>query len=165
MAGRSPYSEMQLAVRCCYPYFLPAALFSAGVNILYLASPLYLLQVYDRVVSSGSIPTLVMLTLALALALVTMAALDHARARVLIRAGLRLDRLLSERAIAAMVRQTNAQPGGAKSQALRDLDTFRQFLTGSSFYALFDAPWAPLYIVVIALLHPLLGVMAVVFAL
>ncbi|MGE5271319.1 MAG: type I secretion system permease/ATPase [Thiohalocapsa sp.] len=164
-AAHSPYSEMRQAVHACMPYFLPAALFGAGVNILYLASPLYLLQVYDRVVSSGSVPTLVMLTLALALALLTMAALDHARARVLIRAGLRLDRLLGERCMAAMVRQTNAQPGAAKSQALRDLDTFRQFLTGSSFYALFDAPWAPLYLVVIALLHPLLGVMAVAFAL
>src|ERR1051325_11639142 len=152
MAGRAPYTEMQLAVRRCTSYFLPAALFSAGVNILYLASPLYLLQVYDRVVSSGSVPTLVMLTLALLIALSAMAGLDHARARVLVRAGLRLDRLPSERVMAAMVRQTNAVPGAARSQALRDLDTFRQFLTGSSFYALFDAPWAPLYILVLALL-------------
>src|SRR6185503_8660032 len=133
MAARSAYSEMQLAVRRCYPYFLPAAVFSAGVNILYLASPLYLLQVYDRVVSSGSIPTLIMLTLALLIALLAMAGLDHARARVLVRAGLRLDRLLSERVMTAMVRQSNAVPGAGRSQALRDLDTFRQFLTGSSF--------------------------------
>jgi ATP-binding cassette, subfamily C, bacterial len=165
MAGRSPYSEMQLAVRGCTPYFLPAALFSAGVNILYLASPLYMLQVYDRVVSSGSVPTLVMLTLALLIALLAMAGLDHARARVLVRAGLRLDRLLSERVMNAMVRHANAVPGTAKSQALRDLDTFRQFITGSSFYALFDAPWAPLYLIVLALLHPLLGVIGLVCAL
>lgn len=165
MAQWSPYSEMQLAVRRCSPYFLPAALFSAGVNILYLASPLYLLQVYDRVVSSGSVPTLIMLTVALAIALLAMAGLDHARARVLVRAGLRLDRLLSERVMTAMVRQSNAQPGAAKSQGLRDLDTVRQFLTGSSFYALFDVPWAPLYIAVMALLHPLLGALGLVFAL
>jgi ATP-binding cassette, subfamily C, bacterial len=164
MSARSPYSEMQLAVRRCYPYFLPVALFSAGVNILYLASPLYLLQVYDRVVSSGSVPTLVMLTLALVIALLAMAGLDHARARVLVRAGLRLDRLLSERVMTALVRQTSTMPGAAKSQALRDLDTYRQFLTGSSFYALFDAPWAPLYLIVMALLHPLLGVMGLVFS-
>src|SRR5438552_15798625 len=94
-SNRAPDSEMQQAVRRCYPYFVPAAVFSAGVNILYLASPLYLLQVYDRVISSGSIPTLVMLTLALLIALLAMAGLDHARARVLVRAGLRLDRLLS----------------------------------------------------------------------
>src|SRR5690348_9341154 len=149
-------SELGRAVRDCCPYFLPAALFSAAINVLYLASPIYLLQVYDRVVSSGSVPTLVMLTLALTIALLAMAGLDHARARVLVRAGLRLDRLLSARVMAAMVRQANALPGGAKSQGLRDLDTVRQFLTGSSFYALFDAPWAPLYIAVMALLHPLL---------
>src|SRR4051812_25501775 len=124
MAGRSSYSEMQLAVRHCYPYFLPAALFSAGVNILYLAAPLYMLQVYDRVVSSGSVPTLVMLTLALVIALVAMAGLDHTRSRVLVRAGLRLDRLLSERVMNAMVRHASAAPGAAKSQGLRDLDTF-----------------------------------------
>ncbi len=165
MALRSPPSEMRLAVRRCSGYFVPAALFSAGVNILYLASPLYMLQVYDRVVSSGSVPILVMLTVALLIALIAMAALDHCRARVLVRAGLRLDRLLSERVMTAMVRQANTLPGAAKSQALRDLDTFRQFITGSSFYALFDAPWAPLYIIVIALLHPLLGVIAVVCAL
>jgi PrtD family type I secretion system ABC transporter len=106
-----------------------------------------------------------MLTLALAIALLAMAGLDHARARVLVRAGLRLDRLLSERVMAAMVRQANVQPGIAKGQALRDLDTVRQFLTGSSFYALFDAPWAPLYIAVMALLHPLLGALGLVFAL
>src|SRR5215207_7614840 len=169
MAGRSPHGEMRLAVRGCASYFLPAALFSAGVNILYLASPIYMLQVYDRVVSSGSVPTLVMLTAALLIALVAMAGLDHVRARVLVRAGLRLDRLLSERVMNAMVRQASTAPGAAlgaaKSQALRDLDTFRQFLTGGSFYALFDAPWAPLYIIVLALLHPLLGAIGLVFAL
>src|SRR3954453_4092197 len=158
MARRSPYSEMQLALRRCYPYFLPAALFSAGVNILYLASPIYMMQVYDRVVSSGSVPTLVMLTVALVIALLAMAGPDHARARVLVRAGLHLDKVLSQRVMTAMVQQANASPGAAKSQALRDLDTFRQFLTGGSFYALFDAPWAPLYLAVLWLLHPLLGI-------
>jgi ATP-binding cassette subfamily C protein len=165
LAARFPYNEMRRAVRACYPYFIPAALFSAGVNILYLASPIYLLQVYDRVVSSGSVPTLVMLTVALVIALLAMAGLDHARARVLVRAGLRLDRLLSARVMAAMVRQVNTLPSAAKSQGLRDLDTARQFLTGSSFYALFDAPWAPLYIAVMALLHPLLGALGLAFAL
>jgi len=143
---------------------MPAALFSGGVNILYLASPIYMLQVYDRVVPSGSISTLVMLTLALVLALGVMAALDFVRAQILIRAGVRLDRVLSERVMAAMVRQANAALAAGCSQALRDLDTFRQFITGSSFYALFDAPWAPLYIAVIALLHPLLGGLALTFA-
>lgn len=164
MASRATHGELRQAVRACSSHFLPAALFSAGVNILYLASPIYMLQVYDRVVPSGSVSTLVMLTLALLLALGVMAALDFVRAQILIRAGVRLDRVLSERVMAAMVRQANAAPGAGRSQTLRDLDTFRQFITGNSFYALFDAPWAPLYIAVIALLHPLLGGVALAFA-
>jgi ATP-binding cassette, subfamily C, type I secretion system permease/ATPase len=164
MTHQKTGSELQRALGACRGYFWAAGLFSAGVNILYLASPIYMLQVYDRVVPSGSIPTLVMLTLALSLALAVMAALDFVRAQILIRAGARLDRVLSERVMAAMVRQANAAPGAGRSQALRDLDTFRQFITGSSFYALFDAPWAPLYIAVIALLHPLLGGLALAFA-
>src|SRR5438132_9800776 len=80
MASQVTSSELRCAVRGCGSYFLPAALFSAGVNILYLASPIYMLQVYDRVVPSGSVPTLVMLTLALLLALFVIAALDFVRA-------------------------------------------------------------------------------------
>jgi ABC-type protease/lipase transport system fused ATPase/permease subunit len=96
------------------PHFLPAALFSAAINVLYLASPIYLLQVYDRVVSSCSVPTLLMLTLALMLSLLAMAALDHTRARVLVgRAS--PDRLLAERVITAMVRQANLLPGASRS--------------------------------------------------
>ena len=146
---------MQLAVRRCYPYFLPAALFSAGVNILYLASPLYMLQVYDRVVSSGSVPTLVMLTLALIIAL---AGDGRARPRPCPGAGARRAAARPAAVRAGHERRwcgrPTLPPGAAKSQALRDLDTFRQFLTGGSFYALFDAPWAPLYMVVLALLAP-----------
>ncbi len=128
--------------------------------MLYLASPLYMLQVYDRVVSSGSLPTLLMLTLVLLIALGAMAALDGVRARILIRAGLRLDRLLSGRVMAALVKHANAGSGGGQSQALRDFDNFRQFITSGSVYTLCDAPWAPIYIAVIALLHPLLGLLA-----
>jgi PrtD family type I secretion system ABC transporter len=155
---------MRRAVKACLPYFGPAALFGAGVNLLYLASPIYLLQVYDRVVNSGSVPTLLMLTLALLLALAAMAGLDFARGGILIRAGLRLDRILSQRVMAAMMRQANSSGGAGRSQALRDLDTFRQFITGPSFYTLFDAPWAPIYLIAITFLHPLLGAFALACA-
>lgn len=153
-------SELREALGSCRSYFWPVGLFSAAINILCLASPLYMLQVYDRVISSGSVPTLLMLTVALLIALGAMAALDGVRAHVLIRVGLRLDRLLSGRVMAALVKQTNAIPGAGRGQALRDFDSFRQFITGSSVYALCDAPWAPIYIAVIALLHPALGLLA-----
>jgi ATP-binding cassette subfamily C protein len=165
MTSQRKYSELRQALRACSPYFLSTALFSAAINILYLASPLYMLQVYDRVVTSGSTSTLIMLTLALMIALLAMAVLDQIRARILIRAGPRLDRLLSSRIMEALVRQANAIPGTGRSQTLRDLDTFRQFITGSGIYMLFDTPWAPIYILVLALLNPLLGLLALIFAL
>jgi ATP-binding cassette subfamily C protein len=161
--GRRP-RELRQAIKACGGYFTSAGLFSAAINILYLASPLYMLQVYDRVLSSSSIPTLLMLTLALIIALLTMAVLDNIRARVLIRAGIRLDRLLANRVVAAMVRQANALQGSGRGQALRDLDSFRQFVTGSSVYALFDSPWAPVFILAVGLLDPILGFVALVFA-
>jgi ATP-binding cassette subfamily C protein len=164
MANPRKHGELRQALAACSSYFLAVGLFSAAINILYLASPLYMLQIYDRVVTSGSIPTLLMLTVALAVALLAMAALDGVRARILIRAGLRLDRLLASRVMAALVKQANAIPGAARGQALRDLDTFRQFITGSGVHTLFDAPWAPIYIIVITLLSPLLGGLALVFA-
>src|SRR6266478_3161618 len=119
-------SELREALGSCRGYFWAVGLFSAAINVLYLASPLYMLQVYDRVVSSASVPTLLMLTVALLIALSAMAALDWVRARILIRAGLRFDRLLSGRVMAAVVKQANATPGASRSQALRDFDTFRQ---------------------------------------
>jgi PrtD family type I secretion system ABC transporter len=136
-------------------YFLAAGLFSLAVNILYLASPLYMLQVYDRVMSSGSVATLVMLTLALLVALAALAGLDAVRALVLTRASVRLDRLLASRVIEASVRQPEN-----KGRPLRDLDAFRQALTGSGIQAAFDLPWAPIYILIIFLLHPALGFFA-----
>jgi ABC-type protease/lipase transport system fused ATPase/permease subunit len=165
MAHPKTYSELRRALGACRGYFWAVGLFSAAINVLYLASPLYMLQVYDRVVSSGSMPTLVMLTVVLLLALGAMAALDHVRARILIRVGLRLDRLLSSRVMAAIVKQANTVPGAGRGQALRDFDSFRQFITGNALYTLCDTPWAPIYIAVIALLHPVLGLLALCFAL
>jgi ABC-type protease/lipase transport system fused ATPase/permease subunit len=89
MAVGKIHGELRQALAACRGYFWSVALFSAAINVLYLASPLYMLQVYDRVVSSGSLPTLLMLTLALLIALGAMAALDGVRARIMVRAGLR----------------------------------------------------------------------------
>ena len=91
MTNARKFSELRQALGACRGYFWSVGLFSAAINILYLASPLYMLQVYDRVVSSGSVPTLLMLTVALLIALGAMAALDWVRSRILIRAGLRFD--------------------------------------------------------------------------
>jgi ATP-binding cassette, subfamily C, type I secretion system permease/ATPase len=146
------------ALLACRHYFLIAAGFSLAINLLYLASPLYMLQIYDRVVTSGSQTTLVMLTIVLLAAFLALAGLDLMRAWVLTRASVRLDRLLSSRIVAASVEASS--PNSSKSQAIRDFDTFRQVITGSGIHALFDLPWSPIYIAIIFLLHPWLGFFA-----
>ncbi|TIQ42396.1 MAG: type I secretion system permease/ATPase [Mesorhizobium sp.] len=146
------------ALRACRRYFLFAAAFSLAINLLYLASPLYMLQIYDRVVTSGSETTLVMLTLVLLAAFLALAGLDLVRAAILTRASARLDRLLSPKILAASV-ETPSQ-GASQSQPIRDFDTFRQVITGSGIHALFDLPWSPIYIGIIFLLHSWLGFFA-----
>ena len=134
-------------------------MFSLAINLLYLAGPLYMLQVYDRVISSASEVTLVMLTIALLLAFMALAGLDAVRARVLTRASIRLDHKIAARVMTAII-DRSASFGGARSQLLRDFDTFRQFITGMGIHAIFDLPWAPIYIAVIFALHPALGAFA-----
>jgi ABC-type protease/lipase transport system fused ATPase/permease subunit len=134
-------------------------MFSLAINLLYLAGPLYMLQVYDRVISSASEVTLVMLTIALLIAFLALAGLDAVRARVLTRASIRLDQKIAARVMTAII-DRSANFGGARSQLLRDFDTFRQFITGMGIHAMFDLPWAPIYIAVIFVLHPALGAFA-----
>jgi PrtD family type I secretion system ABC transporter len=150
-------SELSTLLRPVVPYLGTAGAFSLAINLLYLAGPLYMLQVYDRVVPSSSETTLVMLTLALLMAYIALAGLDAMRARVLTRASVKLDRKIA----AAVVTASIDQPiGGARSQSLRDFDTSRQFVSGAGIHALFDLPWAPVYIAVIFMLHWSLGVFA-----
>ena len=155
MANKTADEAYGILARC-RPYFITVAIFSLAINLLYLATPLYMLQMYDRVVPSSSIITLVMLTIILLVALLALAVLDIVRAGVLARAGIRLDRLLGARIVTAVI-DNAAAAGGARSQPLRDADTFRQYITGAGIHAVFDLPWAPIYIAVIFMLHPLLG--------
>ncbi|WP_352883484.1 type I secretion system permease/ATPase [Mesorhizobium sp. M1396] len=149
---------MKDALLACRHYFMIAAGFSLAINLLYLASPLYMLQIYDRVVTSGSETTLVMLTVVLLAAFLALAGLDLVRATILTRASVRLDRLLSARIVGASVEASSS--GSSQSQPIRDFDTFRQVITGSGIHALFDLPWSPIYIGIIFLLHPWLGFFA-----
>ncbi|MGB6396932.1 MAG: type I secretion system permease/ATPase [Bradyrhizobium sp.] len=151
--------ELRLLLQTCSGYFVTAAIFSLAINLLYLAGPLYMLQVYDRVISSASEVTLVMLTIALLMAFIALAGLDAVRARVLTRASIRLDRRIAARIMTAIIDRSGSF-GSARSQLLRDFDTFRQFVTGAGIHAIFDLPWAPIYIAVIFMLHPALGAFA-----
>lgn len=155
----APKEEFAQAISACLPLFWTAVAFGGGVNLLFLASPLFMLQIYNRVIPSGSVTTLVGLGFALVIALITMACLDAVRSRILVRAAARLDRLLSPRVFAAMTDlcvRTGANIRNA--HPLRDLDTFRAAMAGPAAQLFFDLPWSPLFIAMLFLLHPLLGV-------
>jgi ATP-binding cassette subfamily C exporter for protease/lipase len=134
--------------------------FSGVINLLMLAPALYMLQVYDRVLASGNEMTLLMLTLILLMLFAFIGALDWARSLILLRLGTGLDRRLAPRVFDAAF-CANLKTGKLNAaQPLEDLQQLRQFATGQSLFALFDAPWFPLYLLVMFGFHPLLGVFA-----
>ena len=123
--------ELNGLLRSVVPYLGTAGAFSLAINLLFLAGPLYMLQVYDRVVPSSSATTLVMLTLGLLMAYLALAGLDAMRARVLTRASVKLDRKIAAAVVTASIDRPMAS-GGARSQYLRDFDSFRQFVSGAA---------------------------------
>lgn len=150
--------EFASALRQCTPLLWSAALFSGAVNLLFLASPIYLIQVYGRVIPSGSTETLVSLSVALLLALALMTLFDSVRGLILVRAAARLDRVLAHRVFGAIV--DLAPHNGAvfrNAQALRDLDQFRNALVGNAARFFFDMPWMPLFLIALFFIHPWLG--------
>ena len=146
----------------CRFFFIYAAVFSFFINLLMLAYPLYMMQLFDRVFNSRSNETLVMLTLAVLVAFAVWAALDMLRGRLLVRAGVALDRLLTEPVLAELLRASRGGGGPVPGYGMRDVQTVRTFLTGPTVFAFFDAPWAPFYILIIFLFHPLFGAVATV---
>jgi PrtD family type I secretion system ABC transporter len=156
----APASPLERALRELRPGLAMLVLFSCGINLLILSSPLYMWQIYDRVLASGRVETLVFLTLITAAALLALGALDAVRGHVLGRMGRWLDRRLTPDLITASLRRT-LRGESAGGQALRDLATVRNFLAGPGVSALLDAPWAPVFIAIIAIMHPLLGLVAV----
>ena len=141
-------------------YFAYAGLFSLAINALLLVPALYMLQVFDRVLSSRSEETLVMLSVGALLALAMMAALDVLRARLLAACGVALDRWLGPSVLQGLLEQTARLGGAEHLNGLRDVATLRGFLVGAGVVALFDAPWLPLFLLLISLFHPLLGAVA-----
>jgi PrtD family type I secretion system ABC transporter len=148
-----------LSVRLA-PLFCYAGLFSLAINLLLLAPPLYMLQVFDRVLSSRSEETLLVLTIAAIVALVVMAFLEVLRARLLVAAGVALDRRLGPRVLDGLLAQTARLGGAAHLNGLRDVNLLRGFLGGQGLLAVFDAPWLALFVLLIFMFHPVLGVVA-----
>jgi len=155
--------ELRDALAACRGGFLAVALFSLFINLLMLVTPLYMLQVFDRVLGSRSTDTLIVLTVITVLALLTMAGLMVVRGRVLVWIGTWIDRRIGGSVLASGIEVTIL--GGKPSvQGLRDVSTVRTFLTGSGIFPLMDAPWAPIFIAFVFFLHPLLGWISLVGA-
>ncbi len=164
--GISAYAtkgELFRSVLASMPAFKAVAWFSFASNILMLAGPLFMLQVYDRVMTSGSMPTLVALSILTAAIYGVIGMLEMVRSRVIVRIGVELDQRMSERVFAAALRRSLAQPGSSM-HALRELDQLRQFIAGPGPLTFFDAPWTPIYLLVIFLTHWTLGIAATIGA-
>ncbi|CAH0137755.1 Type I secretion system ATP-binding protein PrsD [Massilia sp. Bi118] len=140
--------------------FYTVGTFSAIVNLLALAPSLYMLQVYDRVLGSRNEITLLMLSLMIVGAYLFMGALELIRSFVLVRVGAQFDMQLNRRLYTAAFEHNLKASGANAGQALTDLTTLRQFLTGNALFAFFDAPWFPIYLIVIFFFEPWLGLFA-----
>jgi ATP-binding cassette, subfamily C, type I secretion system permease/ATPase len=162
-AGTSVHPDIAAALRDCRRAFAGVALFSGVVNLLMLAGPLYMLQIYDRVLSSRSVPTLVVLSVFLVGAYAFQGALDLIRSRVVVRAAALLDQHLAVAVHGAVIRLavSNRHPGEGP-QPVRDLDQIRAFLTGAGPIAIVDLPWIPVFLLICFLIHPWLGLAATV---
>ena len=159
--GESPgASLLRDTFRRCRPALLFAILFSSVINLLMLVPPLYMMQVYDRVLSSRSEATLVALTVLTLGAFVAVGLLEVTRSRILVRVSARLDTLLSPLIFDAVFRNHVRTIGGARTQPLNDVATVRQFVAGRGLFAFFDIPWSPILLLILFLFHPLLGLLS-----
>lgn len=160
MTNQSSNSELSGALRRLRSAMVHVALFSGVVNLLMLAGPLFMLQIYDRVLPSRSIPTLVVLLLLVAALYIFLAIFNFIRSSILNRAGLGFEKTLMGRAWRmGLVHSSKSQ---ATKQPVQDLTVLRQFISGNGPSALFDLPWVPIYVGFVFMLHTSLGLLTVV---
>lgn len=136
-------------------------LFSLAINLLMLTVPIYMMQMYDRVIASGNVDTLVLLTIVAGGALLCMALLEMTRSRIMVRFGSWSDRALSGPVLSGGMNDSLRAGGLTGASGLRELSTLRGFLTGAGVFPLLDAPFVPLFVAIIFIIHPILGFLAV----
>lgn len=157
VAGQNP---LEVAMKNFRPALYSTLFFSFFVNLLMFVGPLYMLQIYDRVLTSRSIPTLITLT-GIALFLLTCyGVLEFIRSRVLVRAGIRFDQALSEPLFKRSLKAAVNTRSNGSAQSLRDMDSVREFWTGQGIITFCDAPWFPVFVAICFLMHFYLGVVA-----
>ncbi|BCG09487.1 type I secretion system permease/ATPase [Buttiauxella agrestis] len=157
MSRQHTPTELKDALKGTKPTFIMLLFFSCVINMLMLAPAIYMLQVYDRVLVSKNTTTLLMLTLLIVGIYIVIAMIESARSSVMIRLGNRLDVKLSQLVFNAAFKRKVATGENNPAQSLAELDQIRQFLSGSSLFALLDIPWTPVYLFMAFLVHPLLG--------
>ncbi|MGY3604979.1 MULTISPECIES: type I secretion system permease/ATPase [unclassified Bradyrhizobium] len=151
-------SELHLALASCRAALIAIAMFSGLINLLSLTGSLFMLEVYDRVLPSRSVPTLVGLSIIAAMLFVFQGMLELTRGRMLLRIGNQIDWRVSDRVYDLVIRlPLRTRGGGDGLQPVRDLDTIRSVLSGAGLPALFDLPWLPIYLVICFAFHPLIG--------
>lgn len=139
-------------------------IFSFFVNLLMFVGPMYMLQIYDRVLASRNETTLVMITIIAVALLVTYGLLEFIRSRMLVRTGVQFDAVLASPLFARVMRMQVANPAAGGRGALADSDKVRDFITGAGILSFFDAPWTPLFLLLCFAFHPWLGIVATVGA-
>ncbi|KIT15435.1 type I secretion system permease/ATPase [Jannaschia aquimarina] len=164
--GRPPHDgagEIANLRRKSTNLLIAAAIFSVAVNLLMLTGPIYMLQVYDRVLGSRSEETLIALTVLITFLFLMMGILDHLRGRVMARFGARLQDGLDGRVFQAHLQHAARTPGGPGGRTpLRDVEAMQRLLSSPVFLALFDVPFTPLFLTAIFIFHPYLGILALV---
>ena len=156
-----PDNPLTRAIKEGYKPLAYAGGFSLVSNLLYLALPIFTFQIYGRVLSSYSVPTLLVLTFMVMLAFLISGLIDDFRAKVLINYGVIMDQRVSGRVFSALFDTVIRGNPAARSQALRDLDSFRQMLTGPAFGTMFDLPWMPVFMIVLLIIDPIIGLVTI----
>ncbi len=154
-------SELRAALYASKRAFIAAGIFSMVINLLMLTGPIFMLQVYDRVMASGSIPTLVVLFAMTVMLYLVLGLLELARSRIIVRIGVDVDRRIGARVFQAAIQRSVTTPESS-AHIMRELEHLRSFIAGPGPLTFFDAPWTPIYLIIIFALHWLLGVAAAI---
>jgi PrtD family type I secretion system ABC transporter len=155
---------LRQAIRKCASSLLVVIFFSLFINLLMFVAPLHMLQIYDRVLVSRSEVTLLVLTFLAIGLLMIYGLLEGVRSRILVRMGLKFDELVSSKMFGIIFDTALSSPKQANSQALKDIDSVRDFISGGPIICLCDCPWVPIFIAACFILHPVLGFVALIGA-
>jgi ATP-binding cassette subfamily C protein RsaD len=158
--ANSRLTPLDRAMRSMRPGILAAIVFSLFINLLALVSPLYMLQVYDRVLNSRSVGTLTVITVITVFLFVIYAVLESLRTQVLVRTGIKFDGDVRGSVFTNVLEATLSKKG-VGPQAFRDMDQIREFMTGAGLISFCDVPWIPVFVLVSWILHPFFGVLAI----